>query len=132
MSLLPYALRPRVVLRGQVVKRGIIGGNPFLRPLAMLMVGQGVYLRRNALRQGLVMGHPFWRAIGLVLVGQEVYKRAFTKVPDRLAVERIGVGHRVSVAAFAPTLGLSRRQRRAALKRLRADALASVAASRAS
>ena len=57
MSLLPYALRPKVVLRGQIVKRGIIGGNPFLRPLAMLMVGQGVYLRRNALRQGLVMGH---------------------------------------------------------------------------
>ena len=62
MSLLPYALRPKVVLRGQIVKRGVIGGNPFLRAIAMLIVGQGVYLRRTALRQGLMLGHPFWRA----------------------------------------------------------------------
>ena len=132
MSLLPYALRPKVVLRGQIVKRGIIGGNPFLRPIAMMMVGQSVYLRRSALRQGLVMGHPFWRAIGLVLLGQEVYKRAITKEPERIAVERIGIGHRVTVAAFEPTLGLSRRARRAALERLRADAEASIAARRSS
>ncbi len=38
MSLLPYALRPKVVLRAQIVKRGMIGGNLFLRPIAMILV----------------------------------------------------------------------------------------------
>lgn len=132
MSLLPYALRPKVVLRAQIVKRGIIGGNPLLRPIAMLLVGQGVYLRRTALRQGLVLGHPFWRAIGVVLIGQAVYKQAFVKVPERIAVERIGVGHRVEVTTSEPDLSLGRRARRAELKRLEADALASIAARRSS
>jgi hypothetical protein len=132
MSLVPYALRPKVVLRALIIKRGVMGGNPILRPLAMLMVGQGVYLRRSALRQGVVLGNPFWRAIGIVLVGQELYKRALTKAPERIAVERIRAGHRVSVTAFQPTLGLSRRARNSALKRLRADAEATVAAKRTS
>ncbi len=81
MSLLPYALRPKVVLRAQIVKRGMIGGNLFLRPIAMILVGQGVYLRRSAIRQGLVMGHPFWRAIGLALLSQELYRRGYGKTP---------------------------------------------------
>ena len=76
MALLPYALRPKVVLRSQIVKRGVIGGNPFLRPIAMMMVGQGVYIRRTALRQGLFLGNRFWRLIGVALVGQELYRAA--------------------------------------------------------
>ncbi|HUS41525.1 MAG TPA: hypothetical protein VMY16_02555 [Ilumatobacteraceae bacterium] len=128
MSLLPYALRPKVVLRSQIVKRGIIGGNPFLRPIAMMIVGQSVYLRRSALRQGLILGHPFWRVIGLALVGQELYRRGVKKAPERIAVERIGSSHRVSVEVFEPNLDLSRRQRRAELRRLESEALASVEA----
>ena len=132
MSLLPYALRPRVILRGQIVKRGVIGGNRFLRPIAMLMVGQGVYVRRTAVRQGLMMGQPFWRAIGVVLLGQELYKQAFKRVPERLAVERIGAGRTVTVSTFEPDVRLGRRARRAALRRLESEALASVAARRPS
>jgi hypothetical protein len=132
MSLLPYALRPKVVLRAQIVKRGVIGGNPFLRPIAMMLVGQSVYLRRTALRQGLVLGHPFWRLIGLALIGQELYRVAIKKQPERLAVERIGPGHRVHVQAIEPNRSLSRRQRRAELRRLEADAIASVEARRTS
>ncbi len=127
MSLLPYALRPKVILRGQIIKRGIIGGNPFLRPVAMLLVGQGVYLRRSALRQGLILGHPFWRVIGLALLSQEFYRRAFEKAPEQLAVEHIGVGRTVTVATTKAGLGLSRRARRAELRRLESEALASVA-----
>ncbi len=97
MALLPYALRPKVVLRSQIVKRGVIGGNPFLRPIAMMMVGQSVYVRRSALRQGLILGNPMWRFIGVLVLGQELYKAALKKTPERLAVERIGPGHRVTV-----------------------------------
>ena len=132
MALLPYALRPKVVLRSQIVKRGVIGGNPFLRPIAMLMVGQGVYVRRTALRQGLFLGNPFWRVIGLALVGQELYRRGIKRSPERLAIERIGIDHRVTVEVFEPNLDLSRRQRRAELRRLEAEALASVEARRKS
>jgi hypothetical protein len=132
MSLLPYALRPRVILRGQIVKRGVIGGNPFLRPVAMLMVGQGVYLRRTAIRHGLVLGSPFWRVIGMALVGQAVFRQVFGRVPEPIAVERIKVGHTLTVSTFEPDLRLSRRARRAELARLRADAQASVDARRRS
>lgn len=128
MSLLPYALRPRVVLRGQIIKRGVIGGNPILRPIAMVMVGQGVYLRRSALRNGLILGNPLWRVIGVMLVSQEVYKRVFGKAPERLATERIGTGHNVRVSVIEPTL--SRRGRRRERQRLDAEALASVETSR--
>lgn len=130
MGLLPYALRPRVVLRGQIVKRGILGGNRLLRPIAMVLVGQGVYLRRTALRQGLILGHPLWRAVGLMLLGQEVYKQAFKKVPEQLAVEHTGVGRQVLVSTIEPSR--QRRGRRAALKRLEAEALADVEAAQRS
>jgi hypothetical protein len=132
MSLLPYALRPKVVLRSQIVKRGVLKGNPVLRPIAMLMVGQGQYVRRSALRQGLGRGSPAWRLIGLLLLSQELYTKAVKKTPEQLAVERIGPGHRVTVHATDPKLGLSRRQRRAELRRLEAEALASVEARRMS
>jgi len=131
MSLLPYALRPRVVLRGQIIKRGVIGGNPFLRAIAMLLVGQGVYLRRTALRQGLILGHPFWRLIGALLLGEAVYKQAFKRAPETIAVERIGIDHHVRVAVMKPSL--KRRGRRAMLQRLEAEAWADIeAAKRAS
>lgn len=128
MSLLPYALRPRVVLRSQIIKRGVLGGNTVLRPIAMLMVGQGVYVRRSALRQGLVRGNPTWRFIGLLLLSQELYTKAVKKTPERLAVERIGPGQQVTVHATAPNLRLNRRQRRSELRRLESEALASVEA----
>ncbi len=128
MSLLPYALRPKVVLRAQIVKRGVIGGNPFLRPIAMILVGQSVYLRRTALRQGFFIGNPFWRLIGVALISQEVYRAAIKKTPERIAVERISTNHRVHVHAIEPNLSLSRRQRRAELRRLEAEAVATVEA----
>ena len=132
MALLPYALRPKVVLRSQIVKRGVIGGNPFLRPIAMLMVGQSVYVRRTAIRQGLILGNPMWRFIGVIVLGQELYRVAVKKKPERLAVERIGPGHRVTVHAMESNRQLSRRQRRAELRRLEAEAVASVEARRGS
>jgi hypothetical protein len=130
MSLLPYALRPRVILRGQIVKRGVLGGSPLLRPIALIMIGQGEYLRRGAIRHGLVLGDPLWRAIGLGLLAQGALKSAFGKSPERLAAERIGVGRTVTVATFEPVLGLGRRSRRTALRQLEAEARASLDAAR--
>jgi hypothetical protein len=96
------------------------------------MVGQSVYVRRSAIRQGLILGNPMWRFIGILVLGQELYKAALKKTPERLAVERIGAGRRVTVEVMEPNLQLSRRQRRAELRRLEAEALASVEARRTS
>ncbi len=130
MSLLPYALRPRYVLRSYVIRHGVTHPNPLVRPIAMLMVGHGDFLRAQAIRRGLVMGNPYWRALGGVLIVREVGKQVFQKPPERLARDRLGVGRRLTVAVTAPRLDLSRRQRRAELGRLEADALASVSASK--
>lgn len=130
MSLLPYALRPSVVLRGQVVKRGVIGGSPLLKPLAMMMVGQGVYLRRSALRRGFLKGERYWQLIGVLLIGEVIYERAVKKQPERIAVERMRTGQRTQVSTTAPNLGLSRRARRTELERLTTEALASTSSKR--
>ena len=98
----------------------------------MLMVGQGDFLRVKAIRQGLILGNPYWRAVGGALLVREVSKRVLSSPPERLARERIGPGHFVKVTASAPNLDLSRRERRAELKRLQSEALASVASRRQS
>jgi hypothetical protein len=105
-----------------------MGGSPYLRPVAMLMVGQGSYLRARALRHGLILGNPFWRAIGVAILAQGVSRAVFKKEPERIAVERLGAGKHVRVAVLEPSL--SRRGRKAALRRLEAEALATVAAAR--
>jgi hypothetical protein len=130
MSLVPYALRPRYLFRSYVLRHGVAHPNPFIRPIAMLLVGQGDFLRVRAIRHGLVLGNPFWRAVGGVLVAREVGKRVLQKPPERLGRERLRAGHFVRVAVSAPNLDLSRRQRRAELKRLEAEALASISASK--
>ena len=132
MSLVPYALRPRYLFRSYVLRHGISHPNPVVRPIAMLLVGQGDFLRARSIRNGLVMGDPFWRAVGGVLLIREVSKRVLSRQPEHLARERIGPGHFVKVTASAPNLDLSRRQRRAELKRLESEASASVAARRPS
>jgi hypothetical protein len=98
----------------------------------MLMVGQGVYVRRSALRQGLVRGNPMWRLIGVLLIFQEFHRIVVKKPHEPLAVERIGPGRRLTVDVFEPNLELSRRERRAELRRLEAEAVASVEARRRS
>jgi hypothetical protein len=130
MSLVPYALRPKYLLRSFVMRRGVTHPNALVRPIAMLMVGQGDYLRARALRHGLILGNPYWRAVGGVLVARAVSKQVFRRAPEQIARERIGIGRLVTVAVVAPRLDLSRRQRRAELGRLEADALASVSAAK--
>jgi hypothetical protein len=130
MSLVPYALRPRFILRSFVLRYGVTHPNALVRPIALLMVGQGDFLRARALRQGLILGNPYWRAFGAVLFAREVSKHVLQKPPERLARERLGAGHFVRVAVTAPRLDLSRRARRAERARLEYEALASISASK--
>jgi hypothetical protein len=130
MSLLPYSLRPRYLVRSFVIRRGVVHPNPLIRPIAMLMVGQGDFLRARALRQGAVMGNPFWRAVGAALLLREVSKQVFDKPPERLARQRVRPGRFVTVSVSEPRLDLSRRERRAELNRLQTEGMRSVRASK--
>jgi hypothetical protein len=130
MSLVPYALRPRVVLRGLVIRRGIMGGSPFWRPIAMLLVGQGDFIRARALRHGVFFGSRYWRVIGAAIMIQEFRKVAVKRQPQHLAVERVRPGRTLQVVVSEPNLRLGRRERRRVLEQMRADAEATVAASK--
>ncbi len=130
MSLVPYALRPKYLIRSFALRRGVTHPNPLIRPIAMLVVGQGAFLRARAIRHGVVLGNPYWRAIGSVLLAREVSKRVLGKPPEPLARQRIRPGRFVTVSVTAPRLDMSRRDRRYELKRLQAEATASVRASK--
>ena len=130
MSLLPYALRPRVVLRSFVIRRGVVGGSPFWRPIAMLMVGQGEYIRARALRHGVILGSRYWRIVGATIILQDLHRTIVRRHPEHVTVERVRAGHQVKVTVSEPNLQLSRRERRRVLARMRADAEATVAASK--
>jgi hypothetical protein len=130
MSLLPYALRPKYLVRSFVLRRGIMHPNPLVRPIAMLIVGQGDFLRARALRHGLILGNPFWRAIGGVLVVRHLSKSVFRQPPERIGREKLRAGQFVRITVSEPNLDLSRRASRAELERLESNAQASVSASK--
>lgn len=130
MSLVPYALRPRYVLRSFLLRRGVSHPNPLIQPIAMLLVGQGDFLRARALRHGLILGSPYWRAVGGILVVRGVSKRVLQKPPERLGRQRVQAGRFVKVTVSAPRLDLSRRERRVELQRLETEAMASISAAK--
>ena len=130
MSLVPYALRPRYVVRSFVLRRGVAHRNPLSDRSPCSWSARATSCESGRIRQGLILGNPYWRAVGGVLVVREISKRVLQKTPERLGRERLRAGHVVTIAVTAPRLDLSRRARRAELKRLETEALASVSASK--
>ena len=90
-------------------------------------------IRRKAMRHGLLGPSRFWRLVGLLIAGSNTIQKTFGKSPERLARRRIGIGHAITVATYAP---LTRKQRRSlgiSKASLEADARAELkAAQRAS
>ncbi len=84
----------------------------------------------QGIRQGLILGNPYWRAVGSAASigprGQQASAAEAARTPRTRAARRRAVG--VTVAVSAPRLDLSRRARRAELKRLETEAVASVSA----
>lgn len=107
MSLLPYALRPRAVIRKAAVKRGVDGGSVLWRALALYFVGGSALVRTNAIRRGFFGGNRLWQVIGaLVLVGQD-FRGAIRKQPEPLGRWKVGAGDFVRVVNTKP---LTRKQ----------------------
>jgi hypothetical protein len=128
MSLLPYALRPRVILRKQAIERSVRGRSVFWRALALYFVrGPGI-VRANAFRRGLLGGNRKWQAVGLVVLLTQDARSVFVKQPEFVAEERMRPGQILSVTTSKP---LSRKeQKRTGITRkvLERQALAEVAA----
>ncbi len=102
MSLIPYALRPRAVLRKAAIKRGVEGGSVPWRALAMYFVGGPVLLRTNAIRRGVFGGSRQWQAVGLVLLLTQDLRRQVGKQPETLGTWKAGTGDFVKVTTTTP------------------------------
>jgi hypothetical protein len=127
MALLPYALRPRAVLRRTALRRGVRGNSLFWSAVAGLMVGQGTYVRSQAIRRGVLGGSRSWRALAGLLVLKEAVGSG-AKHPENLGKLKVGAGSSVRVNTEKP---MTRKQRKAALitkADIKAQASADVAA----
>lgn len=90
-------------------------------------------IRRKAMRHGVFGPSHFWRAIAFWIIGSNALKKTFGKSPERLGKRRIGVGHVMTVATYAPLSRKERRSRGISKASLAADAHAELeAAQRAS
>lgn len=90
-------------------------------------------IRRKAMRNGVFGPSRLWRAIAIWIVGSNALKGTFGKHPERLARRRIGVGHVITVATYAPLTRKQRKSRGITKASLAADARAELeAAQRAS
>lgn len=59
----------------------------------------GADLTRRAIRRGVLGGNPLWRALAIVLVLGRVLRRGVARPPRVVATERLGEGSTVSIAA---------------------------------
>jgi len=90
-------------------------------------------IRRKALRNGLFGPSRLWRVVAFWIIGSNALKKTFGKSPERLATRRVGVGHVLTVATYAPMTRKQRRSLGITKESLAADARAELeAAQRAS
>jgi len=103
MALIPYAVRPSVVIRRKAMRRGILGRS------------------------------TFWRVVAIFVFGGKTIKKLFGRTPDILGTRTIGVGSIITIAVFMPMTRKERKRRGITLSSVRADAAADLEeASRAS
>jgi len=80
MALLPYALRPAVIIR------------------------------RNALRKGLLGPSMFWKVVAAWVFGKTSIKKFFGKQPDSLGTWKVGSNKFVNVINAQPTTKKQRKR----------------------
>ena len=98
MALIPYALRPSVVIRRKAMRLGILGPS------------------------------SFWKVVAVFVFGRKTLKKFFGKTPDDLGTRTIGVGSFISVAVLTPLTRKERKRRGVTLASARADAAADLEA----
>ncbi|WP_040494690.1 hypothetical protein [Ilumatobacter nonamiensis] len=107
MSILPYALRPRAVIRKTAVKRGVDGGSVMWRALALYFVGGPTLVRTNAIRRGFLSGNRTWQVVGVALILSQDLRGMFRKKPEPIGRFRVKSNDFIRVTNIKPQ---SRRQ----------------------
>ncbi len=97
MALIPYALRP------------------------------GVVIRRKALRQGFLGPSTFWKVVGVVVFGRGTLKRFFGKNPEPIASETLRSPQFISILTATPLSRKEQKRTGITRKVLERQALADVA-----
>lgn len=130
MALIPYALRPKTIIRRTAIKRAATGGGLFWRALTIYFVRGPKVLRSQAMMRGLG-GDRKWRVVAIVAFVTQDIRSAITRQPEFIAEERMRPGQFLSVVTSKP---LSRKeQKRTGITRrvLERQALSDVAAAKA-
>jgi hypothetical protein len=128
MSVVPYALRPRAVVRKAALKRGVEGGSVFWRALAVYFVGGQTLLRTNALRRGLFGGNRKWQAVGVLMLLTNDVRKKVSKQPESLGTWKVGADSFVNVIAASPMSKKDRKRLGITRDRVIAQAVADTAA----
>lgn len=102
MSLVPYPLRPRNVLRRAALKHSATGGSVLWGALAMYFVRGPSRLRSVAIRQGVFGGSRKWQAVALVLVLTRDVRQVFGRQPESLGSWTVGANEFVDVINAKP------------------------------
>lgn len=100
MALLPYALRPKVVIRRKAIWSGLLGPS------------------------------TFWKVVGVFVFGQGTVKRFFGKNPEDLGTFKAGKNSFVNVINAAPMTAKERKKAGLTKQLLIDRAVADVAAAR--
>ena len=101
MALLPYALRPSVVIRRKAIWKGILGPS------------------------------TFWKIVAAWVFGRSTLKKFFGRQVETIAVERIGYDQFVNVLTATPLTKKERKRLGITRQVLEARAVADIAASEA-
>jgi hypothetical protein len=102
MSLVPYALRPRTVLRKAAVKRGPTGNSVLWKAAAIYFVGGPIRLRSTAIRLGFSGGNRKWQAVGAMVLLTHDLRRVLGKQSEPLGSWKAGTDSFVKVTTSKP------------------------------
>jgi hypothetical protein len=102
MSLVPYAVRPRNILRRVAIKRSATGGSVMWAALAMYFVRGPGRVRSTAFRLGILGGNRKWQAVGAVLLLTHDMRRVLGKQSDPLGSWKVGTNEFVDVINAKP------------------------------
>jgi hypothetical protein len=134
MPLLPYALRPRTVVRKSAFRRGPTGDGVLWKAASIYFSAGPVILRSRAMRLGFSGGNRKWQAVAVAMLVTHDLRRILGKKPEQLGSWRAGTGDFVKVTTMKPMSKKDVRRSGATKKELRgaivAQAVSDTAAKR--
>jgi len=102
MPFLPYALRPRAVLRKTAFSRGATSNSVLWKAVSIYFAAGPAHLRSRAMRSGFSGGNRKWQAVGVAVLLTHDLRGVFGKQPEALGSWSAGTGEFVKVTTMKP------------------------------